>query len=206
MVRHGEIQTEQLEDEPDQPFGLAQCQAEHSPQRQGRGDRQGGEGGLPTPGRPRRRSPRRDRLLGKPDRQAAARLLLGLDRRLRPPCEAFGENVKVLPAGRVRYPDVKVACGAFDPNADHVDPVVVFEVLSPTTEMTDRRVKPNEYASIPSVMAYVLLAQDRPWVTVLRRASGWDPEELGGAGATLELPEVGVAIPLSELYPDDAAS
>jgi Uma2 family endonuclease len=138
--------------------------------------------------------------------RVARRLLLGLDRRLRPPCEAFGENVKVLPAGRVRYPDVKVACGAFDPNADHVDPVVVFEVLSPTTEMTDRRVKPNEYASIPSVMAYVLLAQDRPWVTVLRRASGWDPEELGGAGATLELPEVGVAIPLSELYPDDAAS
>ena len=32
------------------------------------------------------------------------------------------------PAGRVRYPDVKVACGAFDPGADHVEPVVVFEV------------------------------------------------------------------------------
>ena len=100
--------------------------------------------------------------------RVARRLLLGLDRRLRPPCEVFGENVKVLPAGRVRYPDVKVACGAFDPGADHVDPVVVFELLSLTTEMTDRRVKPGEYASIPSVMAYVLLAQDRPHATVLR--------------------------------------
>src|SRR5690349_3659253 len=137
--------------------------------------------------------------------RVARRLLLGLDRRLQPPCEAFGENVKVLPAGRVRYPDVKVACGAFDPGADHVEPVVVFEVLSPTTEMTDRRVKSAEYASIPSVMAYVLLAQDRPFVTVLRRAADWEPEEVEGAGAMLNLPEIGVAIPLSELYPDHAA-
>jgi Uma2 family endonuclease len=44
----------------------------------------------------------------------------------------------------VRYPDVKVACGEFDPDADHVDPIVVFEVLLPTTEMTDRRVKSAE--------------------------------------------------------------
>jgi Uma2 family endonuclease len=138
--------------------------------------------------------------------RVARRLLLGLGRRLRPPCEAFGENVKVLPTGRVRYPDVKVACGEFDPGADHVDPIVVCEVLSPTTEMTDRRVKSAEYASIPSVMAYVLLAQDRPLVIVLRRAFRWEPEELEGTGATLALPEVGVAIPLSELYPDHAAS
>ena len=93
--------------------------------------------------------------------RVARRLLRALERRLQPPCEAFGENVKVLtPAGRVRYPDVKVACGEFDPASDHVDPVVVFEVLSPTTEMTDRRVKSVEYASMPSVMAYVLLALD----------------------------------------------
>ena len=66
---------------------------------------------------------------------------------------------------------MKVACGEFDPAADHVDPVVVFEVLSPTTEMTDRRVKSAEYASMRTVMAYVLLAQDRPAATVLRRGS-----------------------------------
>jgi len=138
--------------------------------------------------------------------RVARRLLLGLERRLRPPCEAFGENVKVLPAGRVRYPDVKVACGQFDPAADHVDPVVVFEVLSPTTEMTDRRVKSIEYASIPSVMAYVLLAQDRPSITILRRDAGWELEELEGIAATLDLREIGVAVPLSELYPDHVPS
>ncbi|GAA0583886.1 Uma2 family endonuclease [Craurococcus roseus] len=135
--------------------------------------------------------------------RVARRLLRALDGRLKPPCEAFGENVKVLtPTGRVRYPDVKVACGDFDPTDDRVDPVVVFEVLSPTTEMTDRRVKSAEYASIPSVMAYVLLAQDRPAATVLRRASGWEPEEIEGAEAVFDLPEIGVAFRLTELHAD----
>jgi Uma2 family endonuclease len=122
----------------------------------------------------------------------ARRLLAALERRLQPPCEAFGEDVKVLPPGRVRYPNVKVACGEFDPQGDHVDPVVIFEVLSSTTEMTDRRVKPGEYASIPSVMAYVLLAQDQTAATVLRRASAWRGEESVGQDAVLDLPEIGV--------------
>ncbi len=99
-----------------------------------------------------------------------------------------------------------MASGEFDPAADHVDPLVVFEVLSPTTEMTDRRVKSAEYASIPSVMAYVLLAQDRPAATVLRRTSGWEPEDIEGAEAVLDLPEIGVAFRLAELHADTAAT
>ena len=47
MVRHGEIEIEQLEDGADQPFGLAQRQAEHRPQCQCRGDRQIGVEGCP---------------------------------------------------------------------------------------------------------------------------------------------------------------
>ena len=55
--------------------------------------------------------------------RVARRLLRALDSRLKTPCEAFGENVKVLtPTGRVRYPDVKVACGEFDPSSNQVDP------------------------------------------------------------------------------------
>jgi Uma2 family endonuclease len=137
--------------------------------------------------------------------RVARRLLRALEHRLRPPCEAFGENVRVLPTGRVRYPDVKVACGEFDPAAHHVDPVVVFEVLSPRTEMTDRRVKSAEYASIPSVMAHVLLSQDSPTATVLRHASDWEPEDVEGAGAELDLPEISVAFRLAELYTDTGA-
>lgn len=41
-------------------------------------------------------------------------------------------------------------------------------------------------------------------VTLLRRVSGSEPEELEGTGVTLELPEISAVIPLSELYPDQA--
>ena len=133
--------------------------------------------------------------------RVACRLLQALERCLKPSCEAFGENVKVLtPIGRVRYPDVRLVCGEFTPASDNVNPVVVFDVLSPTTEMTARRVKSVEYTSMPSVMAYVLLAQDRLAATVLRRASGWQPQEIEGPEAMLELPEIGVAFQLAELH------
>ena len=94
-----------------------------------------------------------------------------------------------------------MACGEFDPSADHVDPVVVFEISSPTTEMAERRVRSAEYASIPSIMDCILLAQDRS-AAVLRRASAWEPEEIEGVEAMLDLPEIGVAFRLAEAYPD----
>ena len=70
MVRHGQIEPEQVEDRADQPFGLAQRQAEHRPQRQRRSDRQGRIMGLPAPGRAGLGPPGRDRFLREPDRQA----------------------------------------------------------------------------------------------------------------------------------------
>src|SRR5215213_1562505 len=72
VVRHGEIEIEQLEDGADQPLGLAQRQAEHRPQGQCRGDRQIGVGGLPAPGGARRCRPGRDCFRREPDGQAAA--------------------------------------------------------------------------------------------------------------------------------------
>jgi len=61
-------------------------------------------------------------------------------------------------------------------------------------------VKPAEYAAVPSVLAYVTLEQDEPRAVVLRRSEGWREEALDGPGAVLSLPEVGVEVPLGELY------
>ena len=71
MVRHGELEAEQLEDGADQPLGLAQRQAEHRPQRQRRHDRQAGVAGLPARRGARLGAPGRDRLLAEPDCQAS---------------------------------------------------------------------------------------------------------------------------------------
>lgn len=124
------------------------------------------------------------------------RIVAALTRLLPSGYEAFGGDLKVLTAGgRVRYPDVLVLQGAPAPDADTVEPVVVFEVLSPSTALTDLRVKPDEYAAVPSVLAYVIVPQDgaEP-VSVLRRSGGWRTEPVPGQ---LALPEIGVVIDTS---------
>ena len=57
-----------------------------------------------------------------------------------------------------------------------------------------------EYAAVPSILAYVMLETDRPEVTVRRRSGGWEAETIAGIEADLDLPEVGVTVPLAEIY------
>ena len=81
-----------------------------------------------------------------------------------------------------------------------VAPAIVFEVLSPSTALTDRRVKSLEYASVPGILVYVILETERPEVTVRRRATGWEAETIAGLDAELPLPEISVTIPLAAIY------
>ena len=128
------------------------------------------------------------------------RLVMSLALRLSDGCEAFGGDLKVLTSGRVRYPDATVVCGPMDPRSDTVAPTVVAEVLSPSTALTDRRVKTAKYASVPSMQVYVMLEQDQRRAVVLRRSAGWREEVVAGPDAVLPLPEVGVELPLDQLY------
>ena len=72
MIGHREIETEQTNDGPDQPFGLTQCEAKHNAQGKSRGDGQGGVARLAAGRGAPLGTPGRDRGLGEPDRQAAA--------------------------------------------------------------------------------------------------------------------------------------
>ncbi len=127
------------------------------------------------------------------------------------PCRFYGSDLKFQVAeGRIRYPDGMVVCSPVDRAATVVhDPVVVFEVLSPSTTRNDRFVKAREYQATPSVRRYVMLEQDSPGAVVYARTGdGWTHEILV-EGSTLALPEIGVELPLAELYEgivfDDAA-
>ena len=118
------------------------------------------------------------------------------------PCEAFSEGLKVMAADRVRYPDVFVACGGND-NAATVaaNPVVVFEVLSPGTASTDMIVKNREYRATPSIVRYVVLAQDKVGASVFeRRGADWVATFLTEAEAVLDLPEIGASVALAAVY------
>jgi len=126
-------------------------------------------------------------------------LTLALSRLLPSGYEPFGGDLKVLTApNRVRYPDVVVVKDTPSPTADIIEPVIVFEILSPPTALTDQRVKLGEYASVRTIAAYAILPQDdAKEVTILRRSTDWTPETVA---ETLNLPEVAISIPLRDLY------
>jgi Uma2 family endonuclease len=116
-------------------------------------------------------------------------------------CEFYGSDLKVLAAGSIRYPDGMVVCTPGEAGSTVVlDPVVVFEVLSASTAGTDRIAKNREYQATPSVQRYVMLEQDRVAATVFARAGAdWVGHVLTGDEA-LQMPEIGIELPLSELY------
>ena len=130
-------------------------------------------------------------------------LAVALGGRLRgTPCRFYGSDLKFQVAnGAVRYPDGMIICPAADRAATLVrDPVVVFEVPSPSTAREDRIVKAREYQATPSVRRYVMLEQDGIGATVYARSGETWTLEILVAGAVLSLPEIGVELPLAELY------
>jgi Uma2 family endonuclease len=118
------------------------------------------------------------------------------------PCRFYGGDLKFQVAeGHVRYPDGMVLCSPVDRTATVVqDPVVVFEVLSSSTTRSDRIVKAREYQATPSVQRYVMLEQDGVNATVYARSGGTWTHEILVADSILSLPEIGVELPLAELY------
>ncbi len=124
---------------------------------------------------------------------------MALSARVAPPCEAFGPDLKVIARGGVHYPDAMVERGR-DDDGDVATPAVVFEVLPPTTERTGRGTEAQDYMAEPCLLAVVLLAQDRPEATVLRRSADWQPEVARGPDAVIALPEVGIDLPLAAVY------
>jgi Uma2 family endonuclease len=118
------------------------------------------------------------------------------------PNRPLGPNVKIIANGRTRYPDAIVVCRPVSPTATvAVDPVVVFEVLSEGSSETDLIEKNREYRATPSVQRYVVLQQThKAAIVFVRREDGWLSEIVSGDDASLDLPEIGIAVPLHEVY------
>jgi Uma2 family endonuclease len=75
------------------------------------------------------------------------------------------------------YPDVVVACDPRDNGGYFLShPKLIIEVLSESTERLDRTEKMANYLTLPSLEEYVLIAQDKPEVTIFRRRTNWEAE------------------------------
>src|SRR3954463_13647491 len=122
-------------------------------------------------------------------------------------CEVHKETMRVrTPSGLFAYPDVIAVCGKtnFDDGEFNtlLNPALIIEVLSPSTEDYDRRTKWAHYQSIPSLTEYVLVSQHRVHVEQLRKQEdgGWMRSELADLEQVLELPSIGCRLPLTEIY------
>lgn len=126
------------------------------------------------------------------------------------PCEGFTGNmrVRVSPTGLYTYPDASVACGELQFDDAEVDtllnPTIIFEVLSPSTESRDRGWKFDQYRQIPSLQEYVLLTQDQPRVERFERShdESWRWSVTTGIDAQVLFAAIHCQIPLSEIYAD----
>jgi Uma2 family endonuclease len=123
------------------------------------------------------------------------------------PCEVYlaDMRVKVSATGTYRYPDVVVACGdiAFeDAELDTLlNPVVIVEVLSPSTEATDRGEKFAHYRRLASLQEYLLVSQDTPRIEqYVRQADGWLLSEVSDLDASVRLTAIDCVLPLREVY------
>jgi Uma2 family endonuclease len=129
------------------------------------------------------------------------------------PCRAFSSDarVRIEATDMTTYPDLSVVCGELQSSPSDgramLNPVVICEVLSDSTEAYDRGAKASHYRHIPSLKEYVLVSQSEHRVEVQRRnaAGHWEIHEFGpGEHAVLE--SLGVSISLDALYRNPLAS
>lgn len=125
------------------------------------------------------------------------------------PCKPLGSDMRTrTPSSRFfTYPDLVIVCGQPELHDEQKDtllnPTVIIEILSPSTEKWDRGGKFARYQSIPSLQDYVLVSQDIPRVERFsRNGEEWTLANSEGLEATLRLPSVGIEISLAEIYED----
>jgi Uma2 family endonuclease len=121
-------------------------------------------------------------------------------------CRPFNSDTKIrvrLPSQiRFYYPDASVISRPNPPTDVFQDePAALFEVVSATTRRIDEGEKKDAYLTIPSLSVYGLIEQEVPAVTIFRRTSiGFVREVYQGLEAVIPLPELGIELPLAEIY------
>jgi Uma2 family endonuclease len=124
------------------------------------------------------------------------------------PCEVYPSDMRlrVPETGLYTYPDVTVVCGTPQLQDGYFDvllnPTVLFEVLSESTERTDRHRKALHYRRIRSLEHYLLMSQEEPLVESYRRVGDaeWRLTEASGIDASIALDAIACELALRELY------
>ncbi len=110
-------------------------------------------------------------------------------------------------ADSVRFPDVMIERAGMDGQAlSSSEPVVLIEVLSPSSVLRDLKTKLVEYTALPSLESYIVVSQDEPIVWLWQRSQGnvrafpVEPLEINGRNETMTIAYLDATIPLAVLY------
>jgi Uma2 family endonuclease len=122
-------------------------------------------------------------------------------------CRAFNTDLRVrVSPSMYTYPDLTIVCGkplAADGRQDILlNPTVIFEVLSPTTEYYDRGLKFRRYREIETLTDYILVDQDQTRIEQFTRgqANTWTLHDYQRQDEALLIPSIGVSLPLAAIY------
>jgi Uma2 family endonuclease len=145
-------------------------------------------------------SPEHSALAGRID------LLLQIQLRRSGPCRTHRDQYVAIPDKPPSEPDVVLTCDLADwDKAKRLrpfriqSPLIVFEVLSPSTERYDRAEKFARYQSCPTLEVYILVSQTAPHIEVYRCANDWQ-QELFTAGQTIHFDQHGLELAVDEIY------
>ena len=119
-------------------------------------------------------------------------------------CQPFSENMKLrADAQTFYYPDVIVACDETTESSYYrTEPILLVEVLSPSTERIDRTEKLAIYKNIPTLREYLIVLQDKMLVEIHRKLEngGWQTEIYDEIDAEIRLDSVELTLTLAEIY------
>lgn len=119
-------------------------------------------------------------------------------------CLPFTADTAVrIPSGNIRRPDAGIDCGTYHDDAMSADaPLLVVEVLSPSTRDFDMFGKLDEYKTVPSLRHIILIDPDTPQAYHWSRAEDltWSHTLLEGLDAAITIPDIPCTLDLATLY------
>lgn len=137
--------------------------------------------------------------------QLSTNLVTACAAHLTSPCRVRAEGLKVQIRATFLYPDAMILCSPplfFNARRDTIlNPTVIFEALSESTEAFDRGEKFRRYRSLPGLKAIIFVSQDRVLVECWsRKEDAWQVQEWETLSEIMEIEALGLQVPLAQIY------
>jgi Uma2 family endonuclease len=122
-------------------------------------------------------------------------------------CFPFGSDMRLnIPQNTLfTYPDISIYCGALNDDLERdnaINPTVLIEILSPSTQNYDRGDKFKLYRDVPTLKEYILVDTESIFIEAFRinQSGHWELEEYKSPDQTLSFPSLSITVALKEIY------